>query len=194
MVNLSAGPTLASDAALISELQQGSKQAMEYLYQHYWPVIAHFVWLNQGRQEEAEDLFQDGVIILYEKLRNKDFTLQCSLKTYLYAICRNQWLKRLRDKKIFVIKDSVEFLENIPEIPEEEPALPDDQELFEAIRQLKEPCYTLIIGFYYERMDLKQLAQALHYATPNVAKQIKFRCLERLRKSLGNKKTDPPLK
>jgi RNA polymerase sigma factor (sigma-70 family) len=188
MVHISTRPVAASDEELIRKLQQGDPKAMEYLYQQYWPVIAHFVWLNQGRQEEAEDLFQDGIIILYEKLLNKDFYLQYSLKTYLYAICRNQWLKRLRDKKKMMIKDPDEFLENIPEIKEDEAAdLPDDAQLYQAIQDLKDPCYTLIIGFYYQRMNMEQLAQALHYATPNVAKQIKFRCLERLRKNLRGK-------
>jgi RNA polymerase sigma factor (sigma-70 family) len=191
MVNSSTEPAITADRDLIRELQQGDKKALEYLYRQYWPMIAHFVWLNQGREEEAKDLFQDGIIILYEKLQNKGFLLQCSLKTYLYGICRNQWLKKLRNKKIFMIKDAAEFLENIPEITEEENAdLPDDENLYQMIRQLKEPCYTLIIGFYYERMNLEELAKALHYATANVAKQVKFRCLERLRKSMGNKKTD----
>jgi hypothetical protein len=52
--------------------------------------------------------------------------------------------------------------------------------------QLKEPCHTLLIGFYYQRMSLEQLAKELHYASANVAKQMKFRCLERLRKKLGH--------
>ena len=65
--------------------------------------------------------------------------------------------------------------------------LPDDQELELLMAQLKEPCHTLLIGFYYQRMSLEQLAKELHYASPNVAKQMKFRCLERLRKRLDHK-------
>lgn len=187
MVNSSTVRPVISDQELVRELQQGDKKAMEYLYGQYWPMIAHFVWLNHGRQEEAEDLFQEGIIILYEKLRNKDFILQYSLKSYLYGICRNRWLKGLRDRKIITIRDSAEFLENIPEIKEEEEAtLPDDEELELVVAQLKEPCLSLLIGFYYKRMSLEQLARELHYASANVAKQMKFRCLERLRKKLGH--------
>jgi RNA polymerase sigma factor (sigma-70 family) len=188
MVNLLTVRPIFSDQELVRELQQGDKKAMEYLYGQYWPMIAHFVWLNHGQQEEAEDLFQEGIIILYEKLLNKDFILQYSLKSYLYGICRNHWLKGLRAKKIFTIRDSAEFLENIPEIREEEDAvLPDDEELELVMVQLKEPCHSLLIGFYYQRKSLEQLAKVLHYASPNVAKQMKFRCLERLRKILDHK-------
>jgi RNA polymerase sigma factor (sigma-70 family) len=182
MVNFSPTPGNIPDPVLIGKLQQDDKEALEYLYQSYWPVIAHFVWINQGRQEEAQDLFQDGIIILYEKLRAKDFHLQYSLKTYLYAICRNQWFKRQRDKKSFMIKDVGDFLENIPELIEEEADLPDNKEMYQAIRNLEDPCYSLIMGYYYEKKSFEQLAQALHYATANVAKQRKFRCLERLKK------------
>jgi RNA polymerase sigma factor (sigma-70 family) len=171
-----------SDSELMLGIRQGDRQAMEYLYQKYWPMIAHFVWLNKGLQHEAEDLFQDGIIILYEKIIDKDFCLQYSLKTYLYAICRNQWLKRLRKKRSFMIVDSECQLENIPELEAEEESLPDEQEVCQTIQQLKDPCYTLLIGYYYKKMSLEQLAKVLHYATPNVAKQRKFRCLERLKK------------
>jgi RNA polymerase sigma factor (sigma-70 family) len=191
MVNIAKGLAKISDRELIRQLQQGDKPAMEYLYQQYWPVIAHFVWLNQGREEEAQDLFQDGILILYEKLLQKDFLPQCSLKTYLYAICRNQWLKRLRDEKVFMIQDSVDLLENIPDITEDkETAQPGDQELAQVLQQLKEPCISLITEFYYQRMNLEQIAEKHHYASPNVAKQIKFRCLERLRKSLDNNRSE----
>lgn len=78
--------------------------------------------------------------------------------------------------------DTEESLENIPELTEEEEQLPDDQEMYQAIQNLKDPCSTLIIGYYYQKMSLEQLAKVLHYATPNVAKQRKFRCLERLKK------------
>lgn len=187
MVNTSTGTALVSESELIRELQQGDPKAMEYLYRHYWPAIAHFVWLNQGQQQEAEDLFQDGILVLYEKLLQRDFVLQCSLKTYLYAICRNQWLKRLRARKHFMIRDTMALLENIPDLQDPEEAdLPGDQELRQVLENLKDPCYRMIIGFYYEKRSLEQLALELGYATANVAKQIKFRCLERLRKRLGN--------
>jgi RNA polymerase sigma factor (sigma-70 family) len=182
MINFSSGPVLISEQELISQLQQGDQQALEYLYRSYWPLIAHFVWLNQGRAEEAEDLFQDGIIILYEKLRSKDFRLQYSLKTYLYGICRNQWLKRLRAKKSFMIRDISDYLENLPELIEEEPDLPDREDMYQAIQKLENPCFTLIIGFYYEKKTFEELAQALQYSNANVAKQRKFRCLERLKK------------
>lgn len=184
MVDFSSKSSLSSDSALIREIQQGDKKALEYLYQKYWPMIAHFVRLNQGQPKEAEDLFQDGIIILYEKLLNKDFFLRYSLKTYLYAICRNQWLKKLRSKKNFKIIDLDDTLENIPELTvEDEEDLPDDKEMYQAIQNLKDPCYTLIIGYYYQKMSLEQLAKVLHYSSANVAKQRKFHCLERLKKA-----------
>jgi RNA polymerase sigma factor (sigma-70 family) len=145
-------------------------------------MIFHFVWLNKGQQEEAKDLFQDGIIILLDKLRDPSFNIQYTLKTFFYSICRNQWLKRWRNKKHFTVMDSEEYLANIPEPVEEKSDLPEDEQIYQAIEQLQGPCYTLLIGYYYEKLKLEQLAQALHYSTANVAKQRKFRCLERLKK------------
>lgn len=182
MIDFSSEPALMTEEVLVSRLQQGDQKALEYLYRSYWPLIAHFVWLNQGRQQEAEDLFQDGILILYEKLRSKEFVLRWSLKSFLYGICRNQWLKRLRARKSFLIRDVGDFLENLPDIIEEEAELPDNEAVYQAIQQLQDPCFTLLIGYYYEKKTFEELARTLQYASSNVAKQRKFRCLERLKK------------
>jgi RNA polymerase sigma factor (sigma-70 family) len=182
MVNFSSEDTVSTETALLSSLRQGDNKALEHLYREYGPMIFRFVWLNQGSRQEAEDLLQDGIVILLDILRKKDFRLRHRLKTFFYSICRNQWLKRWRVKKRFLIQDSEAYLEQLPEMAEEEPELPDDQEVYQEVKNLQDPCYTLLVGYYYQKMNLEQLAQVLNYSTANVAKQRKFRCIERLKK------------
>jgi RNA polymerase sigma factor (sigma-70 family) len=170
-----------SDEILIAGLQEGDRQALEYIYSVYWPMIARFVRLNNGSPQEAEDLYQEGVITLYEQVRKGDFYMSSSLKTYLYAICRNKWLGKLR-KKVPVI-DIEDHLQMTP-AEEDTPDIPDVDEaaLKQEIERLGEPCRTIIIGYYYHKLRLEQLAGKLNYASANVAKQQKFRCVERLKK------------
>ncbi|PSR53064.1 RNA polymerase subunit sigma-70 [Adhaeribacter arboris] len=173
--------THQSDEVLIQGLQIGSRQALEFIYSTYWPMIANFVRLNNGSPEEAEDLYQEGVIILYEQVKKGNFSMNSSLKTYLYAICRNKWLSKL--KKQVPITDVEEQLQ---QIPMEEPAMDtpyvEEAALKQAIESLGEPCRSVIVGFYYHKLSLEQLAADLNYSNANVAKQQKFRCVERLKK------------
>ncbi|MDQ4141265.1 MAG: sigma-70 family RNA polymerase sigma factor [Bacteroidota bacterium] len=173
--------TYQSDEVLIQGLQKGSRQALEFIYSAHWPMIANFVRLNNGSEEEAEDLYQEGIIALYEQVRKGDFNMGSSLKTYLYAICRNKWLSKL--KKQVPVTDLEEHLHQIPtEEPNLDAPYVDEAALKLAIEGLGEPCRSVIIGYYYHKLSLEQLAETLNYSNANVAKQQKFRCVERLKK------------
>lgn len=68
------------------------------LYQKNFYKIQKFVKNNSGQKLDAEDLFQDAMLVLVEKLHNDDFKLTASINTYLFAICKNLWFKKLRDQ------------------------------------------------------------------------------------------------
>lgn len=71
---------------------------IRFLYRKVYPMIVDFVLKNNGRKEDAEDLFQEGLLIIFKKIQNKDFKINCKFTTYLYTICRNHWCKELRRK------------------------------------------------------------------------------------------------
>jgi RNA polymerase sigma factor (sigma-70 family) len=174
-----------SEQELILALGEGKKQALEYIYSTYWPMIANFVRTNQGSQHEAEDLYQEGIITLYEQVRSGAFQGNSSLKTYLYAICRNKWLNKLKSK--IHITDIPEFVSDMPdEESQHTTLLPDDADIKKAIDELGEPCRSILTGFYFHKYSLEQLAEQMGYASDNVAKQQKFRCIERLKKRFSN--------
>ena len=143
-------------------------------------MIANFVRLHNGSPEEAEDLYQEGIITLYEQVQNGKFSMASSIKTYLYAICRNKWLDKLKTK--VPVTDLEEHVFQVP--TEEEVAGPavDEAAIKLAIENLGEPCRTIMVGYYFEKLSLDELAENLHYSNANVAKQQKFRCVERLKK------------
>jgi RNA polymerase sigma factor (sigma-70 family) len=172
--------SFTTDEMLITALKLGDNDALEFVYKSYWPMISKFVRCNSGSMEDAEELYQEGIIALYEKLRNQEFCLTCSIKTYVYSICRNKWLHLLRGRKIVV--DIEEYDEISAESAEDIAALPEDHEIAKAIASMGDPCHSLLIGYYYHQLPLEILAEKLKYASPNVAKQQKFRCVERLKK------------
>ncbi|MEJ7660739.1 MAG: hypothetical protein WKG07_14545 [Hymenobacter sp.] len=61
-------------------------------------MISHFVLQNSGSEDDARDVYQEGVMVFYEKVCEGSLELSCQIKTYLYAVCRRLWLKRLTSK------------------------------------------------------------------------------------------------
>lgn len=80
---------------ILRELRKEKNNAFGQLYAKYFGMVDHFVTHNSGRSTDAEDLFQDTMVTLLEKLRQDNFVLTASLKTYIMAIAKNLWLKRL---------------------------------------------------------------------------------------------------
>jgi len=73
-------------------------EVMQYIYKKYFESIQGFVIRHGGTRDDAADIFQDGIIIVYEQLKNKELKLKNTFHTYFYTICKYTWLKVLRDK------------------------------------------------------------------------------------------------
>ena len=174
-------PTYLSDEALLAAICRRDDAALRQVYRRYRPLIARFVQQNNGRNDDTDDLLQEAIITLYENLLRPDFTLTCQLGTYLYSICRNRWLAQLRTRQRIV--DVADYVPDLPDnSPTEADELPDDGQLRQAVNELGDPCRPILMGYYFDRLSLEQLASQLHYASANVVKQQKFRCIERLKK------------
>ena len=90
-----------TDKGLILLIAKGDRTAFEFLYKNFYKMAEWLITNNSGTKADAEDTFQDALVAFYEKTLQADFEITCSLKTYVYAIVRNLWLKKLRDQKQF---------------------------------------------------------------------------------------------
>ena len=88
-----------TDDVLIEGIKLDRNDALEVLYKRFYATVLHLVISNSGSEHDAKDLYQETVIIVYEKFRYGNTELTCSLKTFIYSIARNLWLKKLKEKK-----------------------------------------------------------------------------------------------
>ncbi len=154
------------------------------LYKNLYGGIARFVLNNSGTEEDAKDIFQEGLIVLYEKVVVPDFVQTSTLKTFLHAICRNLWLKRLRrsNRK----ETPMSELQLLPIADWEDPHQEDQEEerrelVQHLLGQLGEGCRRLLVLFYYERRSMQEIANLLGLSNDRVAKNKKARCMNKLR-------------
>ena len=83
---------------ILKGIFENDTKVVEYVYDKYFNAIKSYVIGNGGTKEDAWDIFQDGIIIIYEQIKNKDLEIKSSFMTYFFTICKYQWLKILRDK------------------------------------------------------------------------------------------------
>ena len=178
-----------NDDALIAAIRGGDERALAHLYRLHWPMVSHFVLQNSGSEDDAQDVYQEGVMVFYEKVRDGSLELSCQIKTYLYAVCRRLWLKRLTSKSRFGVRllDDEEHAPYLNTGAEDDLLAAEEQDrrfatLGEALDRLGEPCRSLVEGFYLLDKSMQELTAAFGYTNADNAKNQKYKCLVRLKK------------
>src|ERR1700733_1592037 len=93
--------TETNEQKLLEGLALNDRKAVETIYMRHFNMVQSLILSNNGYPDDARDIFQEAMIILYEKARSGSFELNCQLKTYLYSVCRRLWLKRLSQMQQF---------------------------------------------------------------------------------------------
>ncbi|AII51761.1 RNA polymerase sigma factor [Hymenobacter sp. APR13] len=175
-----------TDDEFVAAIRRGDDRALAQLYRLHLPMVSHYVLQNSGTEDDARDVYQEGVMVFYEKVRDNSLELSCQIKTYLYAVCRRLWLKRLAEKTRFGTRldDHEPFLETGAEADLEEAEERDRRftTMNEAMERLGEPCRSLLEGFYLLDKSMQQLTADFGYTNADNAKNQKYKCLVRLKK------------
>ncbi|MBK9526139.1 MAG: sigma-70 family RNA polymerase sigma factor [Bacteroidetes bacterium] len=172
-----------SDNDLLKKIAKADSSAFSHLYKIHYAMVRYLVEKNSGSSEDAADIFQEVMVILYEKIRDHKLNLTCSLKTYIYSVARNQWLKKLKSKKQTVsFRNFEDFI-----LLEEENSISLDLNLRIILQELGDACRKLLILFYYRKNSMEEISTELNYANADTAKTQKYKCLQRLKKMLTSK-------
>ena len=136
---------------------------------------------NSGQIEEAEDIFQEALVVLFRKIKNDTLTLNCSLSTYVYAISRNMWLDKLRRKN-----------RTTGTLADEQEVVDLDDDVINTIhhneryavfqkhfQKLGDGCRQLL-RMFFKGADMKQITREMSFSSVGYTRKRKFKCKEQL--------------
>lgn len=174
------------DAEIIRGIQDGNNLAVQKLYKLYYPTISKMIINNSGSAEEAQDIFQETVMVLYDKISKGNFELSSKLKTFLYAVSKRLWLKQLTRGGSKYHIDSIDNHEDsliaVDAIEEHEILEKNLLQMEEALSGLGEPCKTILHDFYILNKSMTEIGEKFGYTNADNAKTQKYKCLQRLKK------------
>lgn len=184
--------TETNEQKLLEGLAHNDRKAIETIYKEHYNMVQSLIISNNGYPDDARDIFQEAMIILYEKARSGSFELNSQLKTYLYSVCRRLWLKRLNQQQRF--SSEVESLEETVPVEEElerhEQRNRDFLVMEQSLNSLGEPCKSLLEAYYLEKKSMVDIAGDFGYTNADNAKNQKYKCLMRLKKIFSQSKKD----
>ncbi len=172
------------DELILNEIRKNNEVALRELYKTHYPMIFNLVCSNNGTEQEARDIYQETIIAFYERTQEPNFVLTCKIKTYLYAVARRLWLKRLWEKKRF--EGNITERETFQGVEEEIIDFEERENAFEqmkaALEGLGEPCRSIIEDFYIRNLNMEDISTKFGYTNADNAKNQKYKCLQRLKK------------
>ena len=176
--------SIDSEKALLQGLASHENGAIETIYRENYATIQAFIVRNNGFPDDARDIFQEAMIILFEKAKSSSFVLSCQIKTYLYSVCRRLWLKKLQqNNKGFPAFELLEETVSVEEDLEGHEQRDNDFRLMEqALMQLGQPCQGILEACYVQKKSMPEIAEAFGYTNADNAKTQKYKCLMRLKK------------
>ncbi|HTN47324.1 MAG TPA: sigma-70 family RNA polymerase sigma factor [Flavipsychrobacter sp.] len=174
---------LNTELQTLDALAKGSRQATEQVYRQHSKIVIGWIVQNGGEAADAEDIFQESMVILYEKVQSAEFRLSCKIGTYLFAVSKHLWYKKLRQNQRTTLggEDAQEIVYEEDVIGHEERELHYEQ-LDLALDKLGEPCRSLLKAYYQQDKSMQQIAADFGYTNADNAKTQKYKCLNRLRK------------
>ena len=152
------------------------------LYNAHFPAVRKYVLNNAGSHDDARDVFQEALTILW--LKAKEHRVHAHGNTdlggYLFQVARNKWLDQLRTashrKMHMVVDEHTPVASAAPEHELEERI----HRLRTVYAKLDERCRTVLDLFYHEHKDLATIAEQMGVEEESI-RTIKYRCMMKLR-------------
>ena len=152
------------------------KELIKSWYISYFPKVASFIAKRGGTMEDAKDIFQEGLVILYEK---KDRKFESGVEAYLFGICKNLWFKHSNDVSKY--QDETIALE------EETEPLVDENRLLKLLNSAGQKCMKLLQRFYYDNLKTETIREEFGFSSNHSTAVQKYKCLEKIRETVKQK-------
>ncbi|HEY8929731.1 MAG TPA: sigma-70 family RNA polymerase sigma factor [Mucilaginibacter sp.] len=150
------------------------------LYKSAFPAVARYVNKMGGTFDEAKDIFQDALVIYYEKAAAGTIILNTNEQAYLLGISKNLWLKKFKENNRSASLDGVETADL-----EEEHA--SESKLMSFLETAGKKCMELLRSFYYDQLPLADAAKLFGFSGVRSATVQKYKCLEKVRETVKEK-------
>ncbi|MEM9897645.1 MAG: RNA polymerase sigma factor [Bacteroidota bacterium] len=171
------------DNEILERIAIGEENVLDYLYKKHFKMMANLVLKNNGTEEEAKDVFQEALLAFWQKASSGKLILTSKISTYLYSICLNQWRKELDRKS----RLSSEEVDDAVFQPHEE--IEKRRIIRRCIDELGDVCRRVLTYYYFDGLNMPEIAKRLDFANPDTAKTKKYKCKKKLDSLIKSKYT-----
>ena len=166
----------------IEGLINNNPKVLRQIYTNYSNSIKHYLLKQGGNVEEAKDIFQEALIVIYKNAQKTDFQLTSSFSSYLFGICRFVYLNKMKkNRNNHVTNDELERYNYDSDL--EKTILENEKhQIFETnFQKLGQICRDLL-ELYFAKKNMDDIATKLNLKNAHTARNRKYRCQKELEK------------
>ncbi len=176
-----------TEQELLDGIIEQKYDVLQYIYVDNFKSIRRLILLNNGKGEDAKDIFQETLVIIYRKLQKKKLLLDCSLKTYIYSVARLLWLRELETRKnrsvnLAECDQFIDLEDNVYGLVIMNERLKLYREHFE---ELSDSCKK-ILKLSLNNVSIAEITKIMGYSSIQHAKNRRYRCKKALIEKIRN--------
>lgn len=188
----------SNELKFIEEIRNGKKD-FTILYNKYYKYAVSVLSKKGASVDEINDIYQDAMIVIFNKISSPEFILSSKLSTYLYSILLNLWYKELEKKSKFVDVNTSFMIDSGDEINYNNYAVmtsknmihedvynEDDLKvaLFKKLIEKLNYKEQHIIKLILDGMNSKEIMEEMGFSNTDVVKTLKSRAVKNLRSQI----------
>ncbi len=177
-----------TDKDIIESIKKGKDtQILQHLYDKVLPKINRYICKNSGTEDDAFDIFQDGVMIFYNFVNNGRYREEYEISGFLYTVCKNLWINKVKhDKQVMRMEENYENPDESENILDFIITKEREAEVNLLLSELGERCRKLLQYVFYLQLSTKEICNKMGFANENTLKTKKYKCKQRLLDIINN--------
>ncbi|TDE55389.1 RNA polymerase sigma factor [Flavobacterium sp. GT3P67] len=146
------------DQIYIDGLANNNSAMIQSIYKKFVPKVVTYIRNNSGDEDQAQDVVQEILILLFNQAKVNKLQLTCPFDAYFFLLCKRKWLNELKkasNKGVTIREDFASNNEPSDEMVTQTEAFEEKQQLFDAMFQkLGDKCQELLkLSFTLKSME-----------------------------------------
>lgn len=169
-----ANSTVHPDQSYIEGLANNDSVVIQSIYKKFVPKVVSYIRNNSGDEDQAQDVVQEIMILLFNQAKAGKLQLSCPFDAYFFLLCKRKWLNELKkasNKGVTINEGFTSNNEPTEDMVAQTEVFEEKQQLFDVMFQkLGDKCQELLkLSFTIKSME--EVAEKLNVTYGYVRKK-----------------------
>lgn len=174
------------DEELVNRIKAGGPGREKALHQIYINTtvkskLTSLITNNSGNTQDAEDIYQEAIIVLDRNIREGHYRLDGSLTSYLYSTGKFLWMNHLRKKRLTLKENFMDSDLVSTSVQPDKIYMNDEKKKFlqSLLSRLGMRCQN-ILELWQLSYSMDEIARKLNIGDASIARKAKYDCQQQL--------------